>query len=187
MRALVAGGVTALIVLTPFLLAGTVGQMIRTVSTTIGHGPRIVSNAFNIWWLWGWGKAWEIKDFWPFIGPITYRSVGLVLFFVIAYGLVLWKLWRVRRTGDIAMLAAFVGLCFFMLPTEIHENYLFPTFGLLALAAVHDRRAWILTGILATTWFFNLTTTDVTIIRPLAQDWPASSRPPHSPSRSSWR
>ena len=70
------------------------------------------------------------------------------------------------------MLAAFVGLCFFMLPTEIHENYLFPTFGLLALAAVHDRRAWILTGILATTWFFNLTTTDVTIMRPLARDWP---------------
>ena len=171
--ALMAGGATALVVLTPFLLAGTVGQMIHTVSTTIGHGPRIVSNAFNIWWLWGWGKAWEIKDYWPFIGPVTYRSVGLVLFFVIAYGLVLWKLWRVRRTGDIAMLAAFVGLCFFMLPTEIHENYLFPTFGLLALAAVHDRRAWILTGILATTWFFNLTTTDATIIRPLARDWPA--------------
>ena len=173
LRAVAAGGVTALVVLTPFLLAGTIGQMIRTVSTTIGHGPRIVSNAFNIWWLWGWGKAWEIKDFWPFLGPVTYRTVGLVLFFVIAYGLILWKLWRVRRTGDVALLAAFVGLCFFMLPTEIHENYLFPTFGLLALAAVHDRRAWLLTGILATTWFFNLVTTDVTIIRPLAQAWPA--------------
>jgi len=38
---------------------------------------------------------------------------------------------------------------------------------------VHDRRAWTLTGILATTWFFNLVTTDVTIIRPLARAWPA--------------
>ena len=28
---------------------------------------------------------------------------------------------------------------------------------------------WILTGILATTWFFNLVTTDVTIIEPLAR------------------
>ncbi|MCX6030459.1 MAG: hypothetical protein NT169_14320 [Chloroflexi bacterium] len=174
-RAFAAGALVSLAVLTPFLLTGTVGHLIRTVSTTIGHGPRIVSNAFNIWWLWGWGNAWQIKDTGTLLGPVTYRTTGLALFFGVAYGLALWKLWTPRKTGEVALLAGFVGLAFFMLPTEIHENYLFPLFGLLALAAVHDRRAWFLDAILAITWFFNLATTDVTLMRPLMKAWPAAA------------
>jgi len=98
-----------------------------------------------------------------------------VLFFGCAYGLVAWKTLVVRGAGDLALLGAFVGMAFFMLPTEIHENYLFPTFGLLALAAVHDRRAWLLTGILTGTWFLNLVSFDQTLMRPLdqlSQAWP---------------
>ncbi len=189
LRAALAAGGVGLAVLAPFLLAGTVGHMLRTIATTVGHGPRIVSNAFNVWWLYGWGNAWEIKDTGLLLGPITFRAAGLALFFGVAYGLTLWALWRVNLTpdpspdrkgtggevGDIAFLAGFVGLCFFMLPTEIHENYLFPTFPLLALAAAHDRRAWALSGVLAFTWFFNLVTTDVTLMTPLLAAFPTAA------------
>jgi Gpi18-like mannosyltransferase len=171
-RTVVAASAVSLIVLTPFLAAGTIGHMIRTVSTTVGHGPRIASNTLNIWWLYSLGKAWEIKDTGQLFGPITFRAAGLALFFGCAYGLVAWKTWTVRKAGDLALLGAFVGMAFFMLPTEIHENYLFPVFGLLALAAVHTRRAWLLTGILSATWFVNMISFDQTLMGPLGQAVP---------------
>ena len=51
------------------------------------------------------------------------------------------------------MLAGFAGLSFFVLPTEIHENYLFPTIPLLVLCAVHERRSGRAYALLSATWF----------------------------------
>lgn len=167
-RALVAGLALAAAVLLPFLLAGTVPDMLRTVSTTIGHGPRISSLAFNLWWLVGWGRVWSIQDTELLLGLVSYRAVGLALYFGLAQGLIVWKAWTVRRPGDLALLAAFAGMAFFMLPTQIHENYLFPTFALLAVAAVHETRARWLTGILLLTWVVNLATYDPTVLGDLA-------------------
>ena len=174
-RAIVAGAAIAALALAPFAWAGTLSQMVHTVSTTIGHGPRIASEAHNLWWLWGWGQAWEIKDSQLMLGLVPYRTVGLVLFFGVAYGLIAWKLWTARRREGLALLAGFVGLAFFMLPTEIHENYLFPTIPLLVLAAVHDRRAWIMGAVLTVTWTLNLLIIDQTLVRPLLAAWPAFS------------
>ncbi|MHB0877199.1 MAG: hypothetical protein ACYC5O_14270 [Anaerolineae bacterium] len=163
-RTILAGTIAAVLVLAPFVVAGTLPHMLRTVLTTVGHGPRIVSNALNVWWLWGWGDAWNIRDTELLFGLVPYRTVGLVLFFAVAYGLVVWRLWRSGSRRLLSLLAAFVGLCFFMLPTEIHENYLFPTLPLLALAAVHDRRALYAGGILSLTWFLNMVSYDQTIV-----------------------
>ncbi len=162
-RTVVTGGATTLVVLMPFVFAGTIGDMIRTVSTTIGHGPRISANAFNIWWLLGWGNAWNISDTQLWFS-VPYRMLGLLLFFVVAYGLAAWKLWTTSGSRSLLMLAAFVGFAFFMLPTEIHENYLFPTIPLLALLVVHEWRAWWLLVSLSATWFVNLLTTDAGIV-----------------------
>jgi hypothetical protein len=172
-RAIAGGALASLLTLAPFLFAGTVGQMINTVSRTVGHGPRIVSEAHNIWWLWGWGNAWHILDTQLLFGLIPYRTIGLVLFFGVAYAAVLWRTWTTQRREALALLAAFVGLAFFMLPTEIHENYLFPTLPLLALAAVHDRRAWGLGAVLTLSWTLNLLIIDQTLVKPLLAAWPA--------------
>ncbi len=172
LRTLAFGAGAALIVLAPFLFAGTLGHMIHTISTTVGHGPRIASHAFNIWWLRGWGNAWEILDTERAFGLVSYRTVGLLLFFGAAYGLIAWRTWKARGAEELAMIAPYAGLAFFMLPTEIHENYLFPTFALLALAAVHDRRAWAVGGVLTITWFVNLISIDQTLMRPLLAFWP---------------
>ncbi len=176
-RAVIAGSVVTVAVLTPFVLAGTVPDMVRTVSTTIGHGPRISSLAFNLWWLVGWGRVWSIKDTELLLGLVPYRTVGLVLYFGLAQGLIVWKAWTARRKGDLALLAAFAGMAFFMLPTQIHENYLFPTFALLAIAAVHDTRAWRLTGVLMATWTVNLITYDPTLLGGLAPGSPSQISP----------
>jgi hypothetical protein len=172
-RAILFGLAAVLIVMLPFIVAGTVGNMLHTVLTTVGHGPRISSYALNIWWLGAWGNAWNVKDTGSLVGPLTYRAAGLILFFVIAYGFVAWRIWVARGPAELSLIAGFVGLCFFMLPTEIHENYLIPTIPLLALATVHNRKAWPLLLVLSTTWFLNMVSIDVTLMRPLAQAWPA--------------
>lgn len=158
-RGFVAGSVVSLLVLLPYLLAGTFPLLLRTVLRTIGHGPRISSYAFNLWWLVGWGNAWEIKDTELLIGSISYRMAGLLLFFGIAYGFILWRTWSAPRVERLATIAAFTGLCFFLLPTEIHENYLYPTLPLLAIAILYEPRNWLPMGLLSFSWFFNLTTT----------------------------
>lgn len=166
-RTLAAGAVVSALVLAPFALAGTLPDLMHTVSTTIGHGPRISANAFNIWWLAGWGDAWNVNDTLPLIGPLSYRVVSLALFFGLAYGWIAWRTWRTRSAGGLALIAGFVGLAFFVLPTEIHENYLFPTFPLLAVLAAHDRRAWWLSGVLAVSGFLNNAMIDQTLMVPL--------------------
>ena len=171
-RAAIGGAGAALLVLTPFLLAGTLGQMLNTVSTTIGHGPRISSNAYNIWWLLGWGRAWEIKDTELLFGVVSFRLVGLVLLFGIANGLLVWKGWNAKDRRAMLVLAVFGGLAFFMLPTEIHENYLFPTIPLLALATVHERGAWRAWAILSVSWFVNLVFVDTDLMDALSSAWP---------------
>jgi hypothetical protein len=170
--AILGGVTTALLVLLPFLLAGTVGGMLRTVSTTIGHGPHLSANAYNIWWLLGWGNAWNIPDTGLLFGVLSYRAAGLVLLFVVANGLIAYKLWSHCDARALALLAAFAGLAFFMLPTEIHENYLFPTIPLLALCTVHDRRAWPVLAVLSATWFINLIFVDVDLVDLLNAWWP---------------
>ena len=70
------------------------------------------------------------------------------------------------------LLAVFAGLAFFMLPTEIHENYLFPTIPLLTLATVHERGAWRAWAILSVTWFFNLVFVDVDLMDAVGSAWP---------------
>jgi len=171
-QTLAAGAAAAALVLAPFALSGTLPDLIHTVSTTIGHGPRISANAFNIWWLAGWGDAWNINDTRLLIGPLSYRAFSLVLFFGVAYGWIAWRIARARSAGGLALLAGFAGMAFFMLPTEIHENYIFPTLALLPLLAVHDRRGWWLAGVLAVTSFLNNAMIDQTLILPLNAAFP---------------
>ena len=103
---------------------------------------------------------------------MSYRLIGLVLLFGIANGLLVWKAWNAKDRRAMLVLAVFAGLAFFVLPTEIHENYLFPTIPLLALATVHERGAWRAWAILSVTWFFNLVFVDVDLMDALSSAWP---------------
>lgn len=176
-QALLVGSALAGAVLLPFAFAGTLHDMLRTISTTIGHGPRISSLAFNVWWLVGWGHVWSIKDTELVAGLISYRMIGLFVYFGLAQGLIVVQTWRARGKAELALLAAFAGMAFFMLPTQIHENYLFPTIALLGVAMVHNRSAVWLTLILNVTWGINLLTYDTRLLGPLAPVSPEQISP----------
>ncbi len=103
-------------------------------------------NAFN---LWGLFALW-MKD-----GYLFY--VGWILFGAIAVFSLYFVHKRFKISGDmIAIFAAFMlFFAFFMLPTRIHERYLFPAISMLALMFPLVKRARVLYAALTATLLVN--------------------------------
>ena len=137
----------------PFLVTGRGEMVFAKFFADIDIMPFTSVNAHNLWWLLGaWRPANE-----PWLGPLTPKVVGLLLF-ALAYLTILGWLWRSearRRTGGDAatrlegdapwfLAAAAIGFSFFTLSTHMHENHLFPVLPFLLLMAGRGRRwAWI--------------------------------------------
>ncbi|HEY8168291.1 MAG TPA: phospholipid carrier-dependent glycosyltransferase [Candidatus Limnocylindrales bacterium] len=121
-------------------------------------------NALNPWALVGSGDQSAMVEAglgrWPsdtigLIGPVPGVVIGTVL---LVGGFVVGLALLVRRDERLTILlaAAYLCLAFFMLPTRVHERYLFPVFSLLPLLAILDRRYLVATVILAISTFVNL-------------------------------
>lgn len=137
--ALAAGGGTALLIISPFLVAGTVPDMVEALTETVGLFPVLSANALNFWHLVSLGDGWR-SDAEPLLGPLTARWLG-----VGALGLAnLVVLSRQPRTGpSLFQLAAYVGFAFLLLSTQMHENYLYPAVALSVAAAASGARPTI--------------------------------------------
>jgi Gpi18-like mannosyltransferase len=140
-RALIAGALGAGLMLAPMLLAGGGNGMFAYFLDTIGHHPILSANAHNLWWFLQNGKI-DVPDTSQIVPgiPLTYRQASLILFLAF-YLAALAKAWRTSREDHFA-LGAFVGFAFFMLPTEIHENYGYALLPLLANALTRDK-TWL--------------------------------------------
>jgi len=158
LRSALAGIATTLLVLAPFIVHGTFGQFVEGVLQTVGEEPVISANANNLWWLITGGHAYDMVDTTRLAGSLTIRHLSLG-FLAVAYLVALW-VWRARglRTGLARefSVAAFVGFAFFMLPTEIHENHIYPVIPFLAFAVPYDRRLLRILAVLTVTMFVNM-------------------------------
>ncbi len=164
-RGLVRGGlasvVGALLVAFPFLRYGTFGSFARyMVSITQVH-PVVGANADNFWWWMTWGRAAHIFDTTPVpalatLGlSISYRTAGIVL--VLGVLLFVWyTAWRRPHPPALYEWAALSALVFFVLSTEMHENYMYLALPLLALVHYTDRRLTILYALLSATFVANM-------------------------------
>ena len=131
----------------------------------------VTVNAYNPWALLGTDSNPSLAEAWAWspdtialVGPFLLGSVevAVTIFTVGALLLVLGFLWGVIRagmTGDrwtILLAAAFLSMAFFILPTRVHERYLFPVFAFLPLLAVADRRWLVSLVVIAVGSFINL-------------------------------
>jgi hypothetical protein len=123
------------------LLVGGGSGMLAYFMDTIGHHPILSANAHNLWWFLRNGSI-DLPDTSELVPgiPFTYRQASLILFGVF-YLAILLKAWRSARV-DYFVLGAFAAFAFFMLPTEIHENYGYALLPLLAIAMSRDK-AWV--------------------------------------------
>lgn len=133
-RGLLQGGALALAVLAagslPLFITGQGPGLVQAYAGSVERFPRLSNGAYNIWFLMTQGDS--VSDWSDGFGPLSFRVIGMILLGVVA-GLVMWTL--IRRNDGVARTnaAAVLALAFFMLPTQIHERYLFFTVAFLAL------------------------------------------------------
>jgi len=168
---IVSSTVGALIVLLLFLMPFSMDivRFINQMTGTAGGYPWLSVNAYNAWALVGAGGAqplafgggWsydfvnQAGEVVPLLGPLPGVVIGGILLAVgFAVG-ILRLAWQDDRRSVVAV-TIFLALGFFMLPTRVHERYMFPIFGLLPLLAVVDRRWMVATVALSIAAFINL-------------------------------
>ena len=145
---------TAALLNLPFLLTGKIIGILRVIFTAPGSYPRLSINAFNFWWILSGGHGLVKSDRTLLFGlPLV--MIGVALFFL-AVTLALWFRSRVRSDDGLWITAAFLIFSFFMLPTEMHERYLFPFFAMLIPVLPFVVKARWLFGILSVTFIGNI-------------------------------
>ncbi len=151
----VAGAVGALLVALPFIVHGTLRELLGLPAAISSVMPVVTANAHNLWWAYSGGAARWYLDQDPFVGPLSYRLVAVGIVGACA-GLALLRAVREPTLGVAFAAAAYTAFGFFMGMTQIHENHMYAVFPLLAVAAAVDRRLWPIYGVLALTWCANM-------------------------------
>lgn len=158
LRSFLAAGAVAVVMLSPFLIYGTIGEMWERISRTTEYHPFLSATAHNIWWLLSLGNG-KSSDLLlpPLLDQLgwrifSYRFIGLGLV-GLAYLLVINRSLRDRSPRMAYRAFAYLFTAFFMLATQIHENHLIPMFPLLLLVAIDEQRYWRLY------WLFALAAT----------------------------
>jgi dolichyl-phosphate-mannose-protein mannosyltransferase len=143
----------------PFILGGTVDELLTLPVQTASVMPVASANAHNLWWLLTQGRGLSVPDSAPFIGPVSYRAGGLGLTAAAVVAAMLgvggrpdpWRGW---------LLAAVTGFGFFMFAPQVHENHLFFVPALLAPVLPAGRLPAIAFGLVSFTYLVNLAVAD---------------------------
>jgi Gpi18-like mannosyltransferase len=114
----------------PLVLAGQLPGLLQSYDGSVGRFPRTTVAAYNLWFLALEGGSTRDTEF--VLSTISYRSTGLALF-GLATALVCLALLRRSDAPARAESAAVLALAFFVLPTQIHERYLFLALAFLVL------------------------------------------------------
>jgi Gpi18-like mannosyltransferase len=140
------GAGTVLAVILPFQWSDPIKTLVGIYTGGYGNYAYTSVNAFNLWGI----EGFWLSDARAFI--LSLQSIGWIMF----GACVIFALYALRRKSDYAMyFAAFVMLfAFFMLPTRIHERYLFPAFSFLALF-LYERRASVIYVALSIAYLIN--------------------------------
>ncbi|MGO8805596.1 MAG: hypothetical protein ACLQO7_03180 [Candidatus Bathyarchaeia archaeon] len=145
----VAFAVTVFVVILPFDWSGSPITFLTNIYFVAYKGYAYTSiNAFNLWGL--------ISGMWVPDGFLN--IVGWALFGVFAIFTLYLLNKRFKTSSEfIAVYAAFMLLfAFFMLPTRIHERYMFPAIAAMALMVPFIKKARLIYAVLTATFLINI-------------------------------
>jgi Gpi18-like mannosyltransferase len=143
---------TVFAVILPFEWSNPVTFLSSKYFGAYGTYPYTTLNAFNVW---GFGGMWVLdKETSLFVTPYV---LGWVLFAALAAFTVYFvhKRWRNNDASIVLFAALVLFFGFFMLPTRIHERYLFPAMAMLVLLFPLVKKARPLYVVLTATCFVN--------------------------------
>jgi len=142
-----------LLVILPFQWGNPITSLINIYLLGFGKYPYTSVNAYNFWALFGMWRPDSLG-----ILFLTPYLIGWLMFVVLTFLALDLVDERLKSSeGMLVFFAAFILLFgFFMLPTRIHERYIFPSLGFLALMIPYVKRMRVIYGILTVTLLINL-------------------------------
>jgi Gpi18-like mannosyltransferase len=147
LTSLIAVAATVFVVIIPFEWSNPVTFLTNIYFGAYGGYAYTSVNAFNLWAI---GGLWILET------PVLF-AIGWILFGALA-AFVLYVLHkRFGASGELLVLfSAFILFFgFFMLPTRIHERYLFPALSVLALMFPFLKKTRLIYGVLSATCLVN--------------------------------
>jgi len=160
-----AGALLLYVLITPFGL--TFHSFLKFLTSVVKEYPYLTVNAFNPWALVGsdkpplafagivWGVDHWSRDDIFLVGSVTGAEIGTALLAVgFLVGCARLAL-RADRTS-VLVVGAYLAMCFFILPTRVHERYLFTVLAFCPLLAAMNRRWLVATLALTIGFFINL-------------------------------
>ncbi len=161
-------GFTQVIILSPFILHGTVGDWYSVMSSLVDQYPNVSLNAFNIWHLlMETSTVLPTKDYELFWFGMTYKNWGLLFFFAFSFIALLplflqaihfaiQKVQTDQNFKSLVFLSAFLCvLGFFFFNTQMHERYSHPALLLAFLFGVLSKKYWLY-GLTSIAYFLNM-------------------------------
>jgi Gpi18-like mannosyltransferase len=143
---------TILILIVPLQWSNPIDFLFDIYKEGYGNYPYNSVNAFNFWALFGFWKSDGTTFMFLDLFTIGWLLFGLLTAFSLLY---LFKRFEIMEE-DIVVFTAFILLFgFFMLPTRIHERYIFPVFSILALIIPFVKKTKPIYGSLSLTFFAN--------------------------------
>lgn len=169
-------GILLGVVLAPFAVASGPTAALSPYLNASDAYPNMTNNAYNFWYtVASFSKGRLLKfeekayvDYRRMLGNFTYKQAGLAIFgvFVLLSMIGTWHD-ALERRELVWAAALFMG--FFVLPTQVHERYLYPAAVLALIAVAQDPRLWVIAGALAWTFTYNVLSVAV------AYRWPANT------------
>ncbi len=150
--AIILSAVTAVVVV-PLRLNDPLGLLFNVYLKGYRGYPYTSLNAFNFWSFMGFWKSDAGTLFFLDFFKIGWIMFGAAVTFSLYY---VYKSFRRSPEMSVVFTAFFLLFAFFMLPTRIHERYLFPVFAFLALMLPNVRDSRPIYGVLTFTYFTNL-------------------------------
>jgi hypothetical protein len=160
LKGIIASGALCAIVIAPFFLRSGLDALSPYLKSS-GAFPYLTNNAFNLWYALasihktGLLQFMEYPDSAVLFGGVTYKAAGLLMFavFVLLLMVVMWRHYEEKREF---VWAAALYMGFFMLPTQVHERYLYPAAVLLLVGAAQDANLWPIASGVALTFTYNI-------------------------------
>lgn len=143
-----------LLIVLPFLMAGTGEKLLDVVFNSVGKYPKVSMNAYNIWDIFLPGaNLIEMNDSEIFIGA-TYKTWGLCMFFI-SSAIALFPLAKrallaiIKKKEFTISLEKFLLTCslipllFFFFNSQMHERYSHPAFAFLVTYALYTKKPFV--------------------------------------------
>lgn len=145
---------TAILICLPFVMSEQPWRFLSAFTSAVGRYPKLTVDAVNIWWLMTGGLSNHLSDGILIFGlPLRWIGLGLMSAAII---LACRFMMRSNDPDRYWIGAVFLVFSFYLLPTEIHERYLFSIFALLVVLLPRGASWQWLCALLTITYTINV-------------------------------